>query len=132
MTKAEEMKVLGKIVDLVNSTGPDGYVKAAFDEFVINTARQNIECDFMQSGSRIEDLQRWQSNVKKAQEERENLEAAIRLQGEDMKRALENLESQRQFNNELQAMNERQAETIRNQAQEIIELKAKLYDLITK
>lgn len=143
MTKAQEKEVLKKISELIESTGKDSYIATAFAGCVAD-AEANIEDDAAYSWQdrACSTEKKWHEALKEAEIAKERAKAqdiradeanhrahtaevrADHLQGEINRRdeaiikLSDNLIEQ-----------QKQAE---QQAAEIISLKAKLYDLITK
>ena len=143
MTKDQEREVLKKIKALIDSTGSDSYIEAAFAG-CCEIAADNIENDFMTS-------------LKDRAEEANKREAAAKLEAQELKdnnkRLQTTVECQEEIIKQLEGkheglvnrLNEREAEkrqaleeAIAKQKEvdqlkaEIINLKAKLYDLMTQ
>lgn len=142
MTKDQEREVLKKIAKLIESTGEDSYIKAAFDG-CIELAEENITNDFVSSFKEISErahtaeltakaIQQDQAEVIKRLER--NLDE-IETMNRNQQQRIKDLESQ------LKEANQHTAESIKKDAEkfdeiqrlnkEIINLKAKLYDLMT-
>lgn len=142
MTKDEEREVLKKIKKLIDSTGADSYIEAAFDGCV-ELAEENITNDFLTS-------------FKQTAENAHAAELEARARAQELKERLDHQEQQLEElynqNEELKRNNKEQAEMIRDYAlqlseatkkdaakfdriqeleKELIALKAKLYDLMT-
>lgn len=143
MTKDEEREVLKKIKALIDSTGSDSYIEAAFDGCV-ELAEENIANDFMTSFK--ERSEKAWSDKLIAEAVKEDQASVIRRLENQLKEVEEKNDNQRQrileLENNLRQANEGTAEAIRKDAakfdeiqklnKELITLKAKLYDLMTK
>ena len=142
MTKDEEREVLKKIKKLIDSTGADSYIEAAFAG-CCEIAEDNIDCDFMTSlkdraeeankreaAARL-DLQEEKDNNKRLQATIEDLGKKLEAEKAAKETALNNAviqtEELYQERKNVEGL-ERQIEGLED---EIIKLKAKLYDLIT-
>ena len=142
MTKDQEREVLNKIKALIDSTGSDSYIEAAFAGCV-EIAADNIDNDFMTSlkdrseeankreaAAKLE-LQEQKDLNKDLQNRIEELEKKIDAEKEAKETALNNaIALTDQLYSEKDNVNglERQIEGLED---EIIRLKAKLYDLMT-
>lgn len=143
MTKDQEREVLQKIKKLIDSTGSDSYIEAAFSG-CCEIAEDNIDNDFMTSlKDRAEEAnkreaaakleaQELKDNNKRLQENIEDLEKKLERETEAKENALHNAVALTEdLYKEKENVNglERQIEGLED---EIIRLKAKLYDLISK
>ena len=136
VTKDEERKALEQIKKIIKGLGTDSYIGAAIDQTVLNLAEDNINNDFM-----ITTTESIENASKKVEEVRTELRDT-RKERDDLKKSIE-IETNRvteahKKNDELRTRNSElltdliAAQTERDQQkQEIITLKAKLYDLIT-
>ena len=142
MTKEQERQILKKIDELIKEAGPDSYINTTFAG-IVEQAEENITndwgCNYKQSYETSE-LQRAETlhQLRKEQETNRDLK-------EQMKTITGALEAAQAKNTELKQTiadrEEREANTIgkllavTNQKEmyeaEIINLKAKLYDLMT-
>lgn len=136
MTKAEESKLLEKIADLIEQAGDDSYIGKAFEGCYL-IAKENIDNDFWNSWKdRAErNLSEMQSYREKASDLKEAYDVAV----ENHKNIAEALEKEAARANRLHEdciknwnMFREQEEKAAKLEQEIIVLKAKLYDLICK
>lgn len=142
-TKDQERKALEQIRKIVAGLGDDSYIGMAF-EGCFEKAEENIDNDFGCSwkqeaeSNRIE-AEKWMDEAKDAKEAYKSLLNTYN----DMKTDLENTQEdcaewikrckeRREENQELENTIATQQEELKKQAQMIIELKAKLYDLIMK
>ena len=142
MTKDQEREVLQKIKKLIDSTGSDSYIEAAFDG-CIALAEENISNDFLTS---------FKERSEKAWADKLTAEAIQKDQAEVIKRLERNLDEIETMNrnqqqrikdleSQLKEANQQIAESIKKDAakfdeiqklnNEMIALKAKLYDLMT-
>lgn len=142
MTKDQERQVLKKIKELIDSTGSNSYIEAAFAG-CCEIAADNIDNDFMTSlkdraeeankreaAAKLE-LQEQKDLNKNLQNRIEELEKKIDAEKEAKETALNNaIALTDQLYSEKDNVNglERQIEGLED---EIIRLKAKLYDLMT-
>ena len=142
MTKDQEREVLKKIAKLIESTGEDSYIKAAFDG-CIELAEENITNDFVSSYKDISERAHTAELTAKAVQQ-DQAEVIKRLEQEI--KDLEQLnDNQRQlikdYESRLREAHQNTAEAIKkdaakfdeiqNLSKEIVTLKAKLYDLMT-
>ena len=142
-TKAEERNALEQIIKIINSLGPDSYIGTAMDG-MIEDAKENIENDFalsmkdrwMTAESRMDEIN---VDLGRAYEERDSARKELTL----VKRTLSDESDRRnEIFKELQECRKISSERLdkvielqaanAEQADEIIHLKAKLYDLMTK
>lgn len=154
-TKAEERKALEKIKNIVESIGgKDSYIGMAF-EGVFEMAEDNIENDFGRSAkikwetiaNERDFMEREATNtsnkLREVQRDYDEYKRLAEEATEEYQRKIANLEEQRDYElakrkeTEAQAIEivdaKVKAETALKEAQrEIIELKAKLYDLMVK
>ena len=142
MTKDQDREVLQKIKKLIDSTGSDSYIEAAFDG-CIALAEENISNDFLTS---------FKERSEKAWADKLTAEAIQKDQAEVIKRLERNLDEIETMNrnqqqrikdleSQLKEANQQIAESIKKDAakfdeiqklnNEMIALKAKLYDLRT-
>lgn len=143
MTKAEEMKALEKIADIIETCGDDSYVGKAFEGCYL-IAKENIENDFWISLKERAELNekeanKWIDQAKKLDAARDSIARELILSNEtvikERDRANEWVERYKNLEEEhTKLSHERMAQEskIDELKQEIIELKAKLYDLICK
>ena len=136
MTKQEEKAVLQKIIKLIDSTGADSYITTAF-EGCVEDAQQNIDFDFACSWK-----QRAESaelKLRQAQEEAKEARASAKS-AQDAAGWAEHsrMEWTKAFNAQAEdtAKAERRAQAAEEEAkalrQQVIELKAQLYDYMIK
>lgn len=143
MTKQEERAALAKIEKLINEAGPDSYIGLTFAG-MIETARDNIENDFATNYkelyiARTEDLQDARKQLENTKIELANTINACREHMQETADAderykaehHENLETAGKLNQTVKKL-ETANETIKGLQAEIVTLKAKLYDLVTK
>ena len=136
MTKAEERNLLEQIADLIEKAGDDSYIGKAFEGCYL-IAKENIDNDFMDSWK--DRAERRQSEMMKYREAADQYKAEVTA----CKQTQETLEKDRA--RLLNRVDEEHKACIKNWnnfreqedkvavlQQEIIELKAKLYDLICK
>lgn len=143
MTKDQEREVLNKIKKLIDSTGSDSYIEAAFAGCV-EIAADNIDNDFMTSlkdraeeankreAAKSLELQEQKEINKRLQDKIENLVKALNTEEEAKETALNNaiaLTEDLYKEKDNASGLEKQIEGLED---EIIRLKAKLYDLMTK
>lgn len=136
VTKDEEFKALEKIRKIVEGLGEDSYIGTAF-EGCFEVAEDNIRNDFMCSMK-----QRWQSAEKEAEKSSQELKERDN-QIEQLKEEIKGLENAREIlsqkceslsdnNTKLWNQYRECQEKIEPAEMEIMQLKAKLYDLICK
>ncbi len=139
MTKAEERKVLEQIKTLIESTGADSYISAAFDG-CIELATENIDNDYMFSfpdkldGLRIRaqnDAQEAKTAKALLEDERKGSKDIIKTQQDTINKLRENERINAASYRELETKAEIQKSAIEKLENEVIRLKAKLYDLMT-
>ena len=135
-TKDQERKALEQIKKLLASLGDDSYIVKAMDGMIAD-AEENIENDFYMS---------WKDRAEKAQKEFEKandriieLSKMYNKEKDDAERSHEmseflakradELNAQRNNAQEINIENEKKIEALED---EIIRLKAKLYDCMTK
>ena len=134
MTKAEERKALEQIKKIIESTGKDSYIAAAF-EGCADLAEENINNDFM-DGWKARAIRRECEGLK-TRDERDAARETLRVANETIETyaaRIDQLEESRENfrlawqekSEELEAQQERSKE----QALQIMKLKAKLYDLM--
>ena len=136
MTKAEESKLLEKIADLIEQAGDDSYIGKAFEGCYL-IAKENIDNVFMDSWK--DRAERRQSEMLKCREMadqyKEELDAA-KLKNKTLLGEMESMASRLNEENEIRVKiwnNFREQEDkAEGLEQEVIKLKAKLYDLICK
>lgn len=124
-TKAEERKALEQIKKIIESLGPDSYIATAMDG-MIEDAEENIENDFAMSWKdRAEEFKkRVKQNDEKAK--------AYDLLDRNHKTLLNDFEQLRLEKFEAENRAGCAESKIVEMKEEIIHLKAKLYDLMTK
>jgi chromosome segregation ATPase len=135
-TKAQEYEALKKIKKIVEDLGTDSYLSITFDG-IFEQAESNIQCDF--AGNYKEMLDRATKDMNNIHVELESVKAMLenaRLENENLKSEIENWKNEYHSINDTadkwaEEANEAD-EKVKKLTQEIIELKAKLYDLITK
>lgn len=142
MTKDQEREVLKKIKALIDSTGSDSYIEAAFAGCV-EIAEDNIDNDFMTSlKDRAEQANKREAEKSLKVQELEDTNTRLQARIEDLTKALNAEEETKEtYLNNAHALNEelhkekQNVEGLERQIEgledEIIRLKAKLYDLIT-
>ncbi len=143
VSKDEERKALDQIKKIISSLGPDSYIGAAIDNTVLELAADNIGNDFLiTTTGKLEDaaakLEEARKELREVRKERDDLKTErdiITGRLEESERKAVGLrttcEDIRTRNHELlEELTAAQKE--RDQMkQEIITLKAKLYDLMT-
>lgn len=143
MTKDQEREVLKKIKELIDSTGSDSYIEAAFDG-CIELAEENITNDFLSSYKEIADRAHTAELTAKAVQQ-DQAEIIKRLE-QEIKDLEQMNDNQRQlianYESRLKEAHQNAAELVKKDAakfdeiqelnNQITTLKAKLYDLITK
>lgn len=142
MTKDQERQVLKEIKELIDSTGSDSYIEAAFAGCV-EIAADNIDNDFMTSlKDRAEEANKREAEKALELQEQKDINKALQNRIEDLTRML-NVEEEAKENymNNAHTLNEelhqekKNVEGLERQIEgledEIIKLKAKLYDLMT-
>lgn len=142
LTKDQEREVLKKIKALIDSTGSDSYIEAAFAGCV-EIAADNIDNDFMTSlKDRAEEANKREAAKSLELQEQKDINKKLQSKIEDLTRML-NVEEETKENymNNAHALNEqlyqekRNVEGLERQIEgledEIIKLKAKIYDLMT-
>ena len=142
-TKDQERKALAQIKKIVEGLGPQSYVATAF-EGCFQDAEDNIENDFGCSmKQRLEsagfDIEALKAKLAAAKEQTENLEAEIKRldsanneffqQVKDLTTAADSLKHFLTEQKEATAAEQQRADTAE---QTIVQLKAKLYDLLVK
>lgn len=136
VTKDEERKALEQIKKIIKGLGTDSYIGAAIDQTVLNLAEDNINNDFMitttesieNASAKLEEVRTELRNTRK---ERDDLKKSIEIETNRVTEAHKKNDELRTRNSEL-LTDLIAAQTERDQQkQEIITLKAKLYDLIT-
>lgn len=146
-TKEQERKVLAQIVKLVEGLGEDSYIGTAF-EGCFEIAKQNIENDWACSmKDRAETAERklnalelrYKQDVDHLQGVKEHLEKELneynkRVSGLELslENAREDMNDKKDEANDLARGLEEALEENEALKTEIVNLKAKLYDLITK
>ena len=142
-TKAEERKALEQIVKIVESLGEDSYIATAMHGMV-EDARENIENDFALSmKDRVEDEKK-KLAIREGQLDKMAKELiTLRKEKESGLAQLQQVTEERtDLWNQLQEAEQTAHENLdrvlalqeinRGQADQIIRLKAKLYDMMTK
>lgn len=140
MTKEQERKALSQIENILNACDPDGYVATAFDGCV-EMAATNIDCDWLGSMKAERDAaQRHKEsflveNKEQAKQIDEQKKKINQLQ-EDLNkehndRMQEIVKLTDKYNEQL-TVNETLNAKVQDLEQQIIQLKAKLYDLLIK
>jgi len=136
-TKEQERKALEQIKKILETLGADSYVGAAIDAEVLQAAEDNIGNDWMLSPSeRIRNLEKSEQETRAKLDAMTDSRDAWKEKAEKQEaRAAELMES-------LKSVKEMELDTLRERDEadrelekaknEIIILKAKLYDLITK
>ena len=136
VTKDEEFKALDKIRKIVEGLGEDSYIGTAF-EGCFEVAEDNIRNDFMCSMK-----QRYQSAEKAAEKSSQELKERDN-QIEQLKEEIKDLENAREIlNQKCESLSDNNTklwnqyrecqEKVEPAEMEIMQLKAKLYDLICK
>ena len=143
-TKDDERKALQQIKKILEGLGKDSYVGTAIDQMILDLAEDNINNDFLSSPAEmIKSREEAETEARiKAQETAEKLERMKESRDEwqaAAERKDNKIQEQKEQKEELTAQLEEarrncneNAETVAAQAAEIITLKAKLYDLMTK
>lgn len=135
-TKDEERKALEQIKKIIRELGADSYIGAAIDQTVLNLAEDNINNDFMitttesieNASAKLEEVR---TELRDTRKERDDLKKSIEIETNRVTEAHKKNDELRTRNSEL-LTDLIAAQTERDQQkQEIITLKAKLYDLIT-
>ena len=135
-TKDEERKALEQIKKIIKGLGTDSYIGAAIDQTVLNLAEDNINNDFMitttesieNASAKLEEVR---TELRDTRKERDDLKKSIEIETNRVTEAHKKNDELRTRNSEL-LTDLIAAQTERDQQkQEIITLKAKLYDLIT-
>lgn len=132
ITKEDERKALEQIKKIVEGLGEESYVGAAF-KGVFELAEENIEYDFWNSAS---DWKDWRDkNAQEIDERDKRINALTKQLNEKTESANELYKRFRE--QEIRAIKAEEAliaadETVKKQADEIVRLKAKLYDLTVK
>ena len=142
MTKDQERDVLKKIKALIDSTGSDSYIEAAFAG-CCEIAADNIDNDFMTSlKDRAEEANKREAAKALELQEQKDINKSLQSRVDDLVRML-NVEEEAKENymNNAHTLNEelhqekKNVEGLERQIEgledEIIRLKAKLYDLMT-
>jgi uncharacterized coiled-coil DUF342 family protein len=136
VTKDEERKALEQIKKIIKGLGTDSYIGAAIDQTVLNLAEDNINNDFMitttesieNASAKLEEVR---TELRDTRKERDDLKKSIEIETNRVTEAHKKNDELRTRNSEL-LTDLIAAQTERDQQkQEIITLKAKLYDLIT-
>ena len=136
VTKDEERKALEQIKKIIKGLGTDSYIGAAIDQTVLNLAEDNINNDFMitttesieNASTKLEEVR---TELRDTRKERDDLKKSIEIETNRVTEAHKKNDELRTRNSEL-LTDLIAAQTERDQQkQEIITLKAKLYDLIT-
>lgn len=142
-TKEQERKALEQIRKIVEELGEGSYIATAF-EGCFEIAEENIENDFAcsmkqrletsekENAGLIKSIAEYQNKVKSLDMKAKNLEDATLAYSKDAEKMVEKInslkESATKYWNDLQA-----AETkLDEKEDEIIRLKAKLYDMMVK
>lgn len=142
-TKQDERKALADIIEIVEGLGEGSYIGTAF-EGCFDIARENIENDF--ACSMRQRVEYEQEQVKEAKETIKYRDAELADRETEVRSLNKTLEQQTARVKELeerlektekcgfQLINERSALSIKceSQADEILHLKAKLFDLLYK
>lgn len=147
-TKDDERKALQQIKKIIEGLGKDSYVGTAIDQMILDLAEDNINNDFLSSPAEmIKSREEAEAKARiKAQEAAEKLESMKASRDEWQRKAereerklAEHCKDNREYIDKLSKELEEarrncneNAETVVAQAAEIITLKAKLYDLMTK
>ena len=142
MTKDQEREVLNKIKKLIDSTGSDSYIEAAFAG-CCEIAADNIDNDFMTSlKDRAEEANKREAAKSLELQEEKDRNKGLQITIEDLEKKLERETAAKEtaLNNAVIQTEElyqerKNVEGLERQIEgledEIIKLKAKLYDLIT-
>ena len=142
MTKDQEREVLKKIKALIDSTGSDSYIEAAFDGCV-ELAEENITNDFLTSFKErsekavMEELKAKAiqadqlEHIKRLEKDLDELETMNRNQQQLIKDYESRLREAHQNTAEAIKKDAAKFDEIQKLNQELITLKAKLYDLMT-
>ena len=125
VTKAQESKALAQIKEIINSLGENSYVGMAFEK-AIDIADENIRCDF--GGSLMDYLESCardavQDKIDSIRRDKNDLEAQLSL-------AEQRGTTLGDENRELQYQNSELVREIATLKDEIIHLKAKLWDFV--
>lgn len=142
-TKEQEREALKKIMKIVEGLGEDSYIGTAF-EGCFEIAKENIENDFAcsmkqrletsekENAGLIKSIAEYQNKVKSLDMKAKNLEEATLAYSKEAEKMVEKINSLKdsatKYWNDLQAAEAKLDE----KEDEIIKLKAKLYDLMTK
>lgn len=146
MTKAEELKLLEKIEELIKSADPCDYIPMTFAG-IVDVCRRNIEDDFgnipvqdaedarnlLHAEERRHDetkrqLAEAQKAWEKAMNECENLKSQVRNMGDDSARLAEERDAMSDCVNGLQEICEKQDGEIRRLKAEIVKLRMERMD----
>lgn len=135
-TKEQERETLKKIEALINSTEAHSYIRTAFDG-CIEDAKENIENDFALSWKdrAINAGEKIAEQAQKLQEAEKAVKDATdraTFYANEQQRTLENNKRWQAAHEELTKRAEEQKAKIEEQAAEILKLKAKLYDFMTR
>lgn len=152
VTKEQERKALEQIKKIVDGLGPDSYIATAFDG-CFEDAAENIENDFALSmKDRFEtelknardlraEVDKLKSDLRKEKEVSEELGKAIKKSQEQENATIQRIESERDaLKGKIAELLDRESELVSRRdyamtraevaENEIIRLKAKLYDLL--
>ncbi len=140
MTKEQERKALSQIENILNACDPDGYVATAFDGCV-EMAATNIDCDWLGSMKAERDaaqrhkesfLAENKEQAKQIDEQKKKINQLQEdLNKEHNDRMQEIVKLTDKYNEQL-TVNETLNAKVQDLEQQIIQLKAKLYDLLIK
>lgn len=147
-TKEQERKALEKIKEIIAGLGADSYIGAAIDNSILNLAETNIDNDFLITPTQsteaaekeIASLDRALYEAKQEKKAAEEKAEAAEREAAEYKRCYEaeaeagkNAINQwiRDYNTATERANEAEARAEAAEA-EIIALKAKLYDYMTR
>ena len=136
MTKDQEREVLQKIAKLINSTEEGSYIKTAFQGCVAD-ARENIDNDFALSWyGRAQSAERKAAEAQTVAKDAREAYEALKATAAQKDRYIEYWKGEAEAAGRENAELEKEAEAAKAEAdalrQEVIELKAKLYDFMTK
>ena len=127
-TKDQERKALEQIKKIIDGLGADSYVSAAM-EGVYDLAMDNIGNDFCISFP--EKIERLEKEIAEAERVAEQARAYADEQTKEIGRLAGALRASDEELARLEVENDSQGAQIGEQAREIVELKARLYDLMT-
>lgn len=143
VSKDDERKALDQIKKIINGLGPDSYIGAAIDSTVLELAADNIGNDFLiTTTGKLEDaaakLEESRKELREAMKTRDDLKTEINIISGRLEESERKAEGVRTTCEDIRTRNHELLEELtaaqkeRDQMkQEIITLKAKLYDLMT-